>query len=115
MVYDRHRDWNPGGVLFAPKAGNETRTELVANAKDVKEKAAVLTKQGAARAGEYVQQGKEIAGQYLEQGKTLASDHLARASAALDAGKKAYAEGASAQQTVESTFDIGNSLPKSGV
>jgi gas vesicle protein len=95
-----------GGVLFAPKAGNETRTELLANAKDAKEKGAALAKGATAKAGEYVQQGKEVAGQYLEQGKTVTSDRL---------GNKAYAEGAPQSQTVKSTFDMGSSPPEPGV
>lgn len=101
-----------GGVLYAPKAGNETRTEFLVSAKDAKEKGAALTKQAAAKAGEYVQQGKEVAAQYLEQGKIVASGRVARVSAAVDAGKKAYAEGAPQSQTAKSTFDMGTSPPE---
>ena len=106
-----------GGVLFAPKAGtNEDPHGTPCECQGcVKEKGAALTKRATAKAGEYVQQGKEVAGQYLEQGKTVASDRLARASAALDAGKTAYAEGAPQSQTVKSTFDTGSSSPEPGV
>jgi hypothetical protein len=33
-----------GGILYAPKAGTESRQELLANAKDVKEKGATRAK-----------------------------------------------------------------------
>lgn len=102
------------GVVYAPSAGDQTRGELLANAKDAKEKGASLSKLAIAKTGEYVQQGKEAAGQYLEQGKTLASAHLTHASAALEAGKKAYAESASRTSSSE-TSPMGSSSPELGV
>jgi gas vesicle protein len=60
------------GVLYAPKAGKETREDIVAGALDAKEKAAELVEQGKQKAAEYVEQGK----QYVEQGKQLATEYV---------------------------------------
>ena len=40
------------GVLYAPKAGKETRDDLAASARDAKERAAVLAQQGRERAAQ---------------------------------------------------------------
>lgn len=103
------------GVLYAPKAGVDSREELLANAKIAKGQSAALGRQAVDRASAYVQQGKEVATQYVEQGKTLANDHLAQASAAFSAGKKAYAEGAAQKQPSGSTFDAERTSPEPGV
>jgi len=58
------------GVLYAPKAGKETREDLANAARDAKDKAAELVEQGKQVANEYVEQGK----QYVEQGKQKAAE-----------------------------------------
>ena len=96
------------GVLYAPKAGTETRSDLAQQAADAKEKAAAYAQQGVDKAGEYVEQGKQMAGdyvdkgkeyyekgrsqwtQYVEKGKSLVTDQQAAVQAAIDAGKDAY-------------------------
>jgi gas vesicle protein len=60
------------GVLYAPKAGKETRDDLINGAVDAKEKAAEMVEQGKQKAAEYVEQGK----QYVEQGKQLATEYV---------------------------------------
>lgn len=57
------------GVLYAPRAGRETRDELVANALDARDKANQLYSQGVDQATQYVQQGKEVANQAVQDGK----------------------------------------------
>lgn len=97
------------GVLYAPKAGKETRDDLVAGALDAKERAAVLAEQARERAGEFAAQGKQQVGeyvdrskeyydrgrtqwtQYVEKGKNLVQEQQDKVSAAIDAGKDAYA------------------------
>src|ERR1700723_2661576 len=97
------------GVLYAPKAGSETREELMASALDAKERAAVLAQQAQDRAAdlaaqgreqmnEYVDRGKEYYdrgrtqwAQYVEKGKGLVQEHQSKVWAAIDAGKEAYA------------------------
>lgn len=97
------------GVLYAPKAGKETREDLVASALDAKERAAVLAQQGKERAvdlaaqgkqhvSEYVDRGKEYYdrgrnqwAEYVEKGKGLVQEQQGKVSAAIDAGKDAYA------------------------
>jgi gas vesicle protein len=97
------------GVLYAPKAGKETREDLKASALDAKDRAAVLAQQaqekaaelaaqGKQQVGEYVDRGKEYYdrgrtqwAQYVEKGKGLVQEQQNKVSAAIDAGKDAYA------------------------
>jgi gas vesicle protein len=97
------------GVLYAPKAGRETRDDLLNGALDAKERAATLAQQGINRAGDYVEQGKDAAAdyvdkgkefyekgrsqwsQYVEKGKGLVQDQQDKLHAAVEAGKDAYA------------------------
>ena len=96
------------GVLYAPKAGKETREDLVASALDAKDRAAVLAQQAQDRAAVLAQQGKEQMNdyvdrgkeyydrgrtqwaQYVEKGKGLVQDQADKVSSAIDAGKQAY-------------------------
>jgi gas vesicle protein len=96
------------GVLYAPKAGKETREDLVASALDARDRAAVLAQQAQDRAAvlaaqgkqqvsEYVDRGKEYYdrgrtqwSQYVEKGKGLVQEQQDKVSAAIDAGKEAY-------------------------
>lgn len=104
------------GVLYAPKAGKETREDLVASALDAKDRAAVLAQQAKDRAAEYAAQGKEHLGhyadrgrdyynrgrtqwaQYVEKGKGMVQEQQSKMSAAIDAGKEAYANTTSETQ-----------------
>lgn len=105
------------GVLYAPKAGKETREDLVASALDAKDRAAVLAQQAKDRAADLASQGKEQMGhyadrgreyynrgrtqwaQYVEKGKGLVQEHQGKVSAAIDAGKEAYANTTSETQS----------------
>src|SRR6266700_6129710 len=96
------------GVLYAPKAGKETREDLVASALDARDLAAVLAQQAQDKAAElaaqgkqqvsqYVDRGKEYYdrgrtqwAQYVEKGKGLVQEQQEKVSAAIDAGKEAY-------------------------
>jgi gas vesicle protein len=97
------------GVLYAPKSGKETREDLVASALDAKDRAAVLAQQaqdkaaamaaqGKQQVDQYVDRGKEYYdrgrtqwAQYVEKGKGLMQEQQEKVSAAIDAGKQAYA------------------------
>jgi hypothetical protein len=52
------------GVLYAPKAGKETREELVASALDARDRAAVLAQQAQDKAAEFAAQGKQQVSEY---------------------------------------------------
>lgn len=107
------------GVLYAPKAGAETRAELAASARDGQEylrrrgvdlrnQAGDLVEQGKEQFDEYyakgrqqfdeyVNAGKELYskglgqwGEVVERGKSVASDQAGRVQAAVEAGKEAY-------------------------
>ena len=81
------------GVLYAPKAGKDTREDIANSARDAKEKAAVLVEQGKQKAGEYVDQGR----QYVETGKQKAADLVEQgkqqAAASIDKGREYYEKG----------------------
>ena len=81
------------GVLYAPKAGKETREDLANAARDAKDKAEELIEQGKQRANEYVEQGK----QYVEQGKQKAAELVEegkrQAKESVDKGREYYEKG----------------------
>jgi gas vesicle protein len=83
------------GVLYAPKAGKETREDLANASRDAQAKAAELVEQGRQKANDYVEQGK----QYVEQGKQKAADLVEQgkqqASASIDKGREYYEKGRS--------------------
>jgi gas vesicle protein len=57
------------GVLYAPKAGKETREDLVAGALDARDRAAVLAQQAQDKAAVYAAQGKQQVSEYVDRGK----------------------------------------------
>lgn len=85
------------GVLYAPKAGQETREELVASALDARDKANQLYSQGKDQAVQYVQQGKESATQIAQQGKEAATQYVQQGKEAanqyVDKSKEYYDKG----------------------
>ena len=83
------------GVLYAPKAGKETREDIANSALEAKQKAAEMVEQGKQKANEYVEQGK----QYVEQGRQKAADLVEQgkqqAAASIDKGREYYEKGRS--------------------
>jgi gas vesicle protein len=83
------------GVLYAPKAGKETREDIANSALEAKQKAAEMVEQGRQKANEYVEQGK----QYVEQGRQKAADLVEQgkqqAAASMDKGREYYEKGRS--------------------
>jgi gas vesicle protein len=81
------------GVLYAPKAGKETREDIANSAREAKEKAAELVEQGRQKATEYVEVGK----QYVEQGKQKAAELVEegkrQAKESVDKGREYYEKG----------------------
>lgn len=96
------------GVLYAPKAGSETRGDLAEGVRGggeyLKQKSRVAADQvsnlvGAGREslGEYVDRGKQAVERgrtqlenYVDRGRQAVAEHSDRISAAIDAGKSAY-------------------------
>jgi gas vesicle protein len=97
------------GVLYAPKTGRETREDLVAGAMDAKDRASVMAHQAQDKANQYAAQGKQQVhdyvdrgreyydrgrtqwAQYVEKGKHMVHSQQDKVSAAINAGKDAYA------------------------
>jgi len=85
------------GVLYAPKAGRETREDLMSTAMDAKNKAAELVEKGRRQAEDYMDRGKEYYdkgrsqwSQYVDRGRGYLDDQRERVAAAVEAGKQAY-------------------------
>ena len=69
------------GVIFAPKPGKETRSNLFQRADEGREYMVNRAKQGAEQAQQWVEKGREILESQREQFKT-----------AVEAGREAYRE-----------------------
>jgi gas vesicle protein len=96
------------GVLYAPRAGKETRDELVSSAREGTEylkqrgreaadQMGDLVDRGKAQVTEYVGRGKEYVergraqwDEFVNQGRQFVSDQTNKVSAAVEAGKQAY-------------------------
>ncbi|MGB9029958.1 MAG: YtxH domain-containing protein [Acidobacteriaceae bacterium] len=96
------------GVLYAPKAGKETREELMSSARegteflkqksrDAADQVGDLVDRGKSQVTEYVGRGKEYVergraqwDEFVNQGKQYVNDQGSRVSAAVEAGRQAY-------------------------
>jgi gas vesicle protein len=93
------------GILYAPKAGRETREDLLNGAREGTEYLRNRSRQAAEgvgaivdrskqQVGEYVDRGRAQWEEFVERGKHLVSDQTTRVAAAVDAGRQAYKTGA---------------------
>jgi len=89
------------GILYAPKAGRETREDLLNGAREGTEYLRNRTRQTAEQVGDLVERGKEHVGEYVdrgraqweefvERGKNLVAEQKGRVAAAVEAGRQAY-------------------------
>ncbi len=96
------------GVLYAPKAGRETREDVVSSARDgaeyLKQRSretadqfSTFVERGKAQVNDYVAQGKDYVDrgraqveQAVYQGRDFVQQQKERVAAAVDAGKQAY-------------------------
>jgi gas vesicle protein len=96
------------GVLYAPKAGRETREELASSAregteylrqrsKEAADQINQIVDRGKAQVSEYVERGKEYVDRsraqwddFVAQGRQFVTEQTEKVSAAVDAGKEAY-------------------------
>lgn len=89
------------GVLYAPKAGRETREELINTARDGQEYLRTRSREAAAqvnayadrgreRVNEYVDRGRNQWNEFVQQGRDYVQDKSNKVSAAVQAGKQAY-------------------------
>lgn len=105
------------GVLYAPKAGKETREGLMSGAREGTEflkqrgreaadQMSDLVDRGKASVNDYVDRGKEYVergraqwDEFVNQGRQFVNDQGGRVSAAVDAGRQAYQSSTSTDQT----------------
>ena len=89
------------GILYAPKAGRETREDLISGAREGTEYLRNRSRQAAEKVGDMVDKGREQVSEYVdrgraqweefvERGKSLVSEQSGRVSAAVEAGRQAY-------------------------
>lgn len=96
------------GVLYAPKAGKDTREDLASSAREGKEYLRQRSRDAADQVNQYVERGKAHAGEYVDrgreyvqrgraqwddfvnQGRQFVGQHADKVSAAVDAGREAY-------------------------
>lgn len=85
------------GVLFAPKAGKETRDDLASRASEGTEYLRQRSREAADQVSDYVDRSKEYVDkgraqweEFVNRGRRYVSDQSDRVSAAVDAGKEAY-------------------------
>jgi gas vesicle protein len=96
------------GVLYAPRAGRETRENLMSGARDgteyLKQRGRVaadqvndLVDRSRTQASEYVDRGKEYLergraqwDEFVSQGRQFVTEQKGKVSAAVDAGRQAY-------------------------
>lgn len=96
------------GVLYAPKAGRETREELLSSARegteylkqrsrDAVDQVGDLVDRGKTQVNEYVDRGKEYVergraqwDEFVNQSRQFVSEQGGKVSAAVEAGRQAY-------------------------
>jgi gas vesicle protein len=96
------------GILYAPKAGTETRDDLRQQAREsgeyIKQKSRAAADQvsdmietGKGRLNDYVDKGKDAIERgrsqwegVVDRGRQVVQEHASKVSAAVDAGKQAY-------------------------
>jgi gas vesicle protein len=96
------------GVLYAPKAGKETREELLSSARegteflkqksrdavdqvgDLVDRSKTQVTEYVGRGKEYVERGRAQWDEFVNQGKQYVNDQGSRVSAAVEAGRQAY-------------------------
>ena len=96
------------GVLYAPKAGKETREELLSSARegteflkqksrdavdqvgDMVDRGKTQVNEYVGRSKEYVERGRAQWDEFVNQGKQFVGDQTGRVSAAVEAGRQAY-------------------------
>jgi gas vesicle protein len=96
-------------LLFAPKAGNELRSELVDATRKGIDHARETSREIGERASDLTAQGKEAFSDLTDRGKELINRQKAQFAAAVEAGKQGYREAKRSDQgklsaTVEETI-----------
>jgi gas vesicle protein len=118
------------GVLYAPKAGSETREDLASSAREGSEyvkqhsrrAAEKVSEFGRDHLNEYVDRGKEAVdrgraqwNQYVDRGRQAVSDHVDRVNTAVDEGRRAYQSTASGEEAdrISSAVEAGQQAYRS--
>jgi gas vesicle protein len=89
------------GVLFAPKAGRETRDSLVSGAREGTEYLRQRSREAAGQMNQYVDRSKEYVDkgraqweEFVGKGRRYVNEQADKVSSAVEAGKEAYRQSA---------------------
>jgi gas vesicle protein len=83
------------GVLYAPRAGSETREELRARAEQGREYVRSRAREAREQASGWVDKGREQAAGWVDKGKDVVTQQKDQFRAAYEAGRQAYQEATS--------------------
>lgn len=90
------------GVLFAPKAGKETRDDLMSGAREGTDYIRQRSRQAAGQVNDYVDRGREYMDKgraqwedFVSKGRHYVNEQSEKVSSAVEAGKQAYRQTAS--------------------
>ena len=78
------------GLLFAPKAGAETREYLSSRANEGRDFVVKKGREVADQATDYYSRGREVAGEYVAKGKETITRQKDNIRNAVEVGKQAY-------------------------
>lgn len=100
------------GVLFAPKAGRETREDLVSGAREGTEYLRQRSREVSGQVGDYVDRSKEYVDKgraqwedFVNRGRGYVKEQTDKVSSAVEAGKEAY------RQTATGTAGMNSGEP----
>lgn len=89
------------GVLFAPKAGRETRDDIVTGAREGTEYIRQRSREAAGQVNQYVDRSREYMDKgraqwedFVSRGRRYVNDHTDKVSSAVEAGREAYRQSA---------------------
>jgi len=106
------------GVLFAPKAGRETRDSLVTGAREGTEYLRQRSREAAGQVNEYVDRSKEYVDKgraqwedFVGKGRRYVNEQADKVSSAVDAGKEAYRQTAA---SASAAVDAGKEAYRTG-
>lgn len=110
------------GVLYAPKAGKETRESLLAGAREgteylrektreAAEQVSTLVDRSKEQINEYVEQSREVVDrgraqweEFVERGRSFVTDQTGKVTAAVEAGRQAYQAGSTTASSEPSDY-----------
>jgi gas vesicle protein len=93
------------GILYAPKAGRETREDLANSAREGTEYVRTRAKQAAEQASVYVDKGREKVSDLVDKGKEQVGQYVDRSREVVDRGRAQWEEFVERGKTIVNVND----------